>query len=468
MRLNLRSPYIPEAGVTVEHIGSNSGGGELCGKTFSNVNCIQQAGDPGYRANTWDNNKGDRFHVYRNPNDPHDPRALCVRRVDHWNGGWGMQLEIACKVDNNQNGGGGILIPFGSTHHEQKCVMPSQPVHCNSWAGDRGHRLGFDQHDAIFSIWHEGGRICAHLNDRRRRRRRNDGRRRNRRRNNLGWDMNLVVECDATGSEADYVVQTVDFGKSDNNMKCILPTHKMECEDDAGNAFKRANDHQNGDTFSIWTSHTTHLCVRRTDKGGGWGMDLKVQCKQREQLWGKSVVSIGSSTTQEKCVPEPQKHVHCDYLAGNREYRTSSKDKGDAFYVEQRNGHVCARRTDHTDRRRHYRRRRRDRRRTEGWGVNLEMECKVDIGPWLAVDIGPSTVPSGYKCVLTTHQAHCEADAGNANKRLNPEQYGDTFVVWTSHTQHICARRTDVVPGGWGMHLRLQCDKGVRSLKDNS
>ncbi|CAE7341694.1 unnamed protein product [Symbiodinium sp. CCMP2456] len=459
---NSRQLAMNKAGVTVEYIGSNSAGGELCGKTFSNVNCIQQAGDPGYRANTADNHNGDRFHVYRNPNDPNDPRALCVRRVDHWNGGWGMKLEIACKVDNNQNGGGGILIPFGSTHHHQKCVMPSQPVHCNWWAGERGHRLGFDQHDAGFSLWHEGGRVCAHLNHRRRRRRRNGGRRRNRRRNNNGWDMNLVVECDATGGEVDYVVQTVDFGKSATNMKCVLPTHSMECEHDAGNAFKRANDHQNGDTFSIWTSHTTHLCVRRTDSGGGWGMDLRVQCKQRQQLWGKAVVSIGSSTTQEKCVLEPQRHLYCDYLAANKEYRNSAKDKPDSFHVEQRDGHVCARRTDHTDRRRHFRRRRRNRRRNEGWGVNLEMECKVDIGPFLAVDIGPSMAPSGYKCVLTTHQVHCDADAGNVNKRLNEERNGDTFVVWQSHTQHICARRTDVMPGGWGMHLRLQCDKQAK------
>ena len=31
------------------------------------------------------------------------------------------------------------------------------------------------------------------------------------------------------------------------------------------------------------------------DAGGGWGMDLRVQCKQYEQLWGKTKVVIGSS-----------------------------------------------------------------------------------------------------------------------------------------------------------------------------
>ena len=257
---NSRELAMNKAGVTIEYIGKNPGGGEYCGKTFSNVNCIKEAGDKGYRANAHDLH-GDRFHVYRNPNDPHDPRALCVRRVDHWNGGWGMELELACKVDNNQGGGGGILVPLGMTHHDKKCVLPPEPVNCPWWAGNKGHRLGFDGHDAGFKITEEGGRICGHLEHRRRRRRRHA----RRRRNSNGWDMNLVLECDSKGHDVNYVVQDINFGKSHTNMKCVLPTHRVECEWDAGNHHKRANDHKNGDTFHIWNSHTGHLCVRRTD-----------------------------------------------------------------------------------------------------------------------------------------------------------------------------------------------------------
>ncbi|CAE7517962.1 unnamed protein product, partial [Symbiodinium natans] len=388
---NSRELAMNKAGVTIEYIGSNRKGGELCGKTFSNVNCIKEAGNKKYRANAHDKH-GDRFHVYRNPNDKNDPRALCVRRVDRWDAGWGMELELACKVDNNQGGGGGILVPLGTTHHDKKCVMPPEPVHCHWWSGNRGHRLGFDKEDAGFKITEEGGRICGHLEHRRRRRRRH----RRRRRNSLGWDMKLVLECDSKGHKTDYVVQDINFGTSHTNMKCLLPTHRVKCEWDAGNAHKRANDHKNGDQFHIWNSHTNHLCVKRTDAqtlmggkfwdaGGGWGMDLRVQCKQYEQLWGKTKVTIGSSRHNEKCVHFAQKGLRCDDLAGNREYRSMDTDKEDSFYIELRDNHVCARRTDGGRRRRHRRRRR-----------NLEIDCKVLQGPWDIVPIGGCWTPSHY------------------------------------------------------------------------
>ena len=431
---NSRELAMNKAGVTIEYIGKSSSA-VVCGKTFSNVNCVQHAGDPGFRANTQDNHKGDRFHVYRNPHDPHDPRALCVKRVDR-NSGWGMELELACKVDNNQGGGGGILVPLGKTVHNKKCVMPPEPVFCHGHSGNRGHRLGFDSHDDDFQITQEGGRVCGHLVNRRRRRRRH----RRRRRNSNGWDLNLVLECDSQGHQVDYVVQDVNLGKSKTNYRCILPTHRMECDHDAGNADKRANEHKNSDTFTIWNSHTQHLCARRTDKHSGWGMDLKIQCKQYEKLWDKVKVTIGGSHHNEKCVPEPRKNIRCDDLAANREYRFTRTEKGDSFYVSQRNGHVCARRTDSHG----------------GWGMNLEIECKALLGPFFEVHIGPAFTASGYKCVLPTHHVECDADAGDIHKRLNPSPHHNTFTIWASHTHHICARRTDA-PGGWGMDLKIQC-----------
>ena len=295
---------------------NRSGGGAYCGKTFSNVNCIKEAGDKKYRANAHDQH-GDRFHVYRNPDLANDPRALCVRRVDRWDAGWGMQLEVACKVDNTQGGGGGVLIPMGMTHHTKKCVLPPQPVSCHWWSGNRGARLGFDKHDADFYITEEGGRICGHLTHRRRRRRRH----RRRRRNSLGWDMPLTLECASRGQEIDYVVQDINFGKSHTNMRCILPTHRMECDWDAGNWHKRANDHQNGDEFHIWNSHTNHLCVKRTDKNAGWGMDLRVQCKQFEQLYGRTKAGVyHACLLREACCFRSFYRAYCLKLSG-RDWR---------------------------------------------------------------------------------------------------------------------------------------------------
>ena len=51
-----------------------------------------------------------------------------------------------------------------------------------------------------------------------------------------------------------------------------------------------------------------HLFCRRPsateDKRGGWGMDLRVQCKQYEQLWGKTKVTIGRSHHNENLTAE--------------------------------------------------------------------------------------------------------------------------------------------------------------------
>ena len=134
-----------------------------------------------------------------------------------------MKLELASKAATRTVEEESSL---GSTHHLQQCVMLRNPCTA-SGAPDSVGGLDFDQHDAGFSLWHDGGRACAHLNHRRRGRRRSSGPRQDRRRNNNGWDMSLVVECDATGGEVDYVVQTVDFARSATNMKCILllPTH---------------------------------------------------------------------------------------------------------------------------------------------------------------------------------------------------------------------------------------------------
>ena len=434
---NSRALAMNKAGVTVEYIGDNRAGGPKCGKTFSNVNCVHYAGNQNYRANVQDNHKGDSFDIYRNPSEPHDPRALCVRRVDRYNDKWGMKLEIACKVDNDQ-GGDGVLIPVGNTHHEWKCVMPPEPVTCHTWSGDVGHRLGFDATGDSFQISENGGRICANKVHRRRGR---GGRRR--RRNNHGWGMNLVLECDSKGHYVDYLIQDIRIGSSKTGYRCILPTHDLECDHDAGDAVKRVNNHRNTDTFTIWKSHTNHLCARRTDKNAGWGMDLQIQCKQRKQLWGKMKVQIGSSHHNERCVPEPSKYVRCDDLVANREYRFTRTEKGDSFFVEQRDGHVCARRTDHH----------------EGWGMNLEVECKVVQG--LKVQrIGPSK-RSDYRCAMVTHALECDWDAGNPYRRPFGTHYGDRFIVWISHTKHLCARRYDVV-AGWGMNLRVECKEGVK------
>ena len=60
-----------------------------------------------------------------------------------------------------------------------------------------------------------------------------------------------------------------------------------------------------------------HLFFKRPstteDAGGGWGMDLRVQCKQYEKLWGKTKVVIGNSHYNENLTVEQhniQSYLH--------------------------------------------------------------------------------------------------------------------------------------------------------------
>ena len=76
-------------------------------RAFSGVSCEPYAGDSAYRANPDHKHAGDSFNIWRP--DPHYSRSLCLQRKD-WHGGWGMNLEIACPVDNSQVK---VLIPLG-------------------------------------------------------------------------------------------------------------------------------------------------------------------------------------------------------------------------------------------------------------------------------------------------------------------------------------------------------------------
>ena len=86
-----------KAGVTIEYIGP-SPWKSICGRTYSCVNCEPYAGDGDNRANEDCRGCGDDFSIWRP--DPNNPGSLCIRR-DDYNGGWGMNLEIACPVDNS-------------------------------------------------------------------------------------------------------------------------------------------------------------------------------------------------------------------------------------------------------------------------------------------------------------------------------------------------------------------------------
>eukprot|EP00438_Fugacium_kawagutii_P026336 Skav235393 [mRNA] locus=scaffold487:19433:29663:- [translate_table: standard] len=84
--------------------------------------------------------------------DPNNPRSLCIRRDDH-NGGWGMNLEIACPVDNHNLK---VIVPIGSSTVNTKCAMPNEPVSCRADAGNQGVRLGFDTNPDSYTVYQAG------------------------------------------------------------------------------------------------------------------------------------------------------------------------------------------------------------------------------------------------------------------------------------------------------------------------
>ena len=114
------------------------------------MNCEPHAGDQNNRANEDCRNCGDDFSIWRP--DGSNPRSLCIRR-DDYNGGWGMNLEIACPVDNSNLK---VIVPIGSSSVNTKCAMPDEPVRCRSDGGNQGVRLGFDTHSDSYSVYQVG------------------------------------------------------------------------------------------------------------------------------------------------------------------------------------------------------------------------------------------------------------------------------------------------------------------------
>lgn len=328
-----------KAGVTIEYIGP-SHWRSICGRTYSGVNCEPYAGDGDNRANEDCRGCGDDFSIWRP--DPNNPRSLCIRR-DDYNGGWGMQLEIACPVDNSNLK---VIVPIGSSSVNTKCAMPDEPVTCRADGGNQGVRLGFDTHGDSYSVYQDGHRWCARRTD-----------------HGGGWGLNLQLECDPTGGSFGFQVRNIHMGSSDANMKCLLVTHEMSCEAHTADSAYRTNDDCRGcgDSFYVTVDNPWgYVCARRTDFHGGWGLNLWFNCNSlQDNVRTRRDVHIGSSHSNSKCVWGGSMNVMCASYAANTGYRRNNDAHGDSFEITTSGGTVCARRTDHH----------------AGWGLDLQISC---------------------------------------------------------------------------------------------
>eukprot|EP00927_Polykrikos_kofoidii_P035455 TRINITY_DN2_c0_g1_i2.p1 TRINITY_DN2_c0_g1~~TRINITY_DN2_c0_g1_i2.p1 ORF type:complete len:979 (-),score=117.83 TRINITY_DN2_c0_g1_i2:56-2992(-) len=329
---NSRTLAMNRAGVTILNIGSSSSN-RKCGKALSGVKCRRDAGDKQYRANQWDQHD-DRFNV-----ESSGGRQVCVKREDN-NGGWGMQLEIACVPSQEEPK---PAVAIGSSFSNSRCAFPPERVTCQKNAANPNVRLGFDQHGDKFEVTrHQSGRICARRTD-----------------NGGGWGLNLIIECDGTDNSGDvWAPTTLHFGRSAFNEHCILRSHTLQCDSEAGNQGFRMNDDRHGDTFHVHVFNDW-VCARRLNHDGGWGMDLKVQCKKKTNEGSVVKVRIGSTNANLKCVETGYTGLKCSLGAGRPEMRYNYHEAGDTFSVWSHGSHVCAKRSDSNG----------------GWGMDLEVAC---------------------------------------------------------------------------------------------
>ena len=315
-----------------------------------------------------------------------------------------MDLKIQCQQYEKM--WDKVRVTIGSSHHNEKCVPePRKYIRCDDLAANREYRFTRTEKGDSFFVFHKPGQVGARRTD-----------------SHSGWGMHLEIDC--KGNLGLFMEVHIGPSHTASGYRCALPTHQVECDADAGDVHKRLNPSQDASTFAIWKSNTEHICARRTDAPGGWGMDLKIQCKPGRKRWDTVQVDIGMSHTNEKCVLAPNDRVQCDYAAANPEYRKTATQYPDSYDVQHKGSQICVRRTDSP---------------TLGWGAGIVIECKQLPVDGMQVHIGPGQTGTNYVCVLPTHRLDCDKDAGDAHKRLNPAppSQKDKFNNWTSHTDHV-------------------------------
>lgn len=190
-------------------------------------------------------------------------------------------------------------------------------------------------------------------------------------------------------------------------------------------------------------------CARRTDHGGGWGLNLQLECDPTGGSFGFQVrnIHMGSSGANMKCLLITHE-MRCDAHTADSAYRTNDDCRhcGDSFYVSVDNpwGYVCARRTDYHG----------------GWGLNLWFNCNsIQDNVRIKRDVHIGSSGSNTRCVWGgSSNIICASYAGNSGYRRNNDPYGDSFEISTSGG-NVCARRTDYY-GGWGLDLQISCIDG--------
>jgi len=471
-----------KVGVTVGKSGNN----EKCISNEYGAVCSADAGDMGRRVNTDHADKPDSFSVTMDKTN----NKICVRRLDN-DGGWGMNLELACVMvgplpdsavmklssltttttglptvlsqselllraaehaaqlrggsvlDSNETSaehGMPVVVNIGSSGDNTKCVKAGD-VLCAVDAGDRDRRVNTDYADMDDSFnvaMASDGRVCVSRKD-----------------NKRGWGMKLQISCQGFGPQPDPMETTTPRParvRTPLALRTLIPPDLLARVQKAFPAVssipKKAEDTNNTDAEE---SNETQVLQ-----------------------FGPTVVTIGQSHSKSKCV---RGRVYCPPDAADRGKRVNPdySDNDDDFDVTTAStGELCVTRTDVP----------------RGWGMELQLSC-IDLAPFVATTPAPSIAHEAAEylrsisgdtdaskagvsdkptVVITVGPSHrsekcvyrgnifCPKDSASFDRRVNSD-YADSldeFEVTMAADGNVCVERTDK-DSGWGMDMQLRC-----------
>ncbi|CAE8589989.1 unnamed protein product [Polarella glacialis] len=372
---------VPQENFAIVHIGRSSSSVK-CVQTTVPMICDVDAGNVGRL-----DSHPDKFEVSRMGG------RICAKRIDV-DSYWSLDLVLRCKEIGDEM----ETVYIGSNAESSKrCVIPSAPVKCGNKAAQRGRT---DHHPDTFSIYHEGGKICAARSDA-----------------DAPWpDVDLVLYCEKDFTDAGAWLDLFGVRREGPISPSGGKTFSEDQQEQLGvDAYGKATD---------FAKFEVEVAALKATSRRNAHLDFAREDVQK--------IHIGTSEKHIKCV-QTEVPVHCGADSGNA---GRTDNYADVFEVYREGGKICVERID-TD---------------SSWGIDLVLTCdKLDhLGK---VDIG-SSLHADTKCVKPTVPVKCDNFAA---QRGRTDHHPDTFQIY-HEGDLVCAKRTDY-PNPWSLNLVLHCDQ---------
>lgn len=248
----------------------------------------------------------------------------------------------------------------------------------------------------------------------------------------------------------------VTIGRSQDGIaaegrKCVHISHQVTCARDVGNWGKRVNrDRRNRNAeFAITTQGNNddgwQVCAERIDgRSAEWRTRLQIACLRTgltgiwmANQWRVHVRQDGDALTGSE-LTGTNAEGHGSISGPTVSWTWPAGTPWAGSYTGTRDGDTIT------------------------WENGAQWILEGSMDDWRAVEIGNSG--RNKRCVKPIHEVTCEADAGDAGRRINMDYLNtdvpDDFTITEERDaqgrQKICATRQDS-SGGWGMQLRIMC-----------